>query len=127
MITSPIISVTEVDLSPADTQALAVDLIDIHCRAGHLVAELSENPGWDEADRITSRLISEADAVATRTAPAPALDAPAVVRCRELAAAQRHMVLALDGNGPADIDTTTVVRARALLAELAELCGRIRR
>ena len=91
------------------------------------MAELSENPGWDEADPITIRLITEACAVSALPIPAHAQDVPAVVRCRELAAAQRHMVLALKGNGLADVDAATVVRARALLAELAELCARIRR
>ena len=119
---SPITSVVEVDSSPVDREALAIELIDLHCQAGHFVAELSESPGWVEADRLTIRLIAEAYSVATPSVPAHAVDAPAVVRCRELAVAQRRMVGALEGNGPADVDQATLVRARALLAELAELC-----
>jgi hypothetical protein len=44
-----------------------------------------------------------------------------VDRCRELAAAQRRMILALEGDERFDADEAAVVRARALLAELAEL------
>ena len=119
---SPITSVVELDSSPVEREALAVELINLHCQAGHFVAELSESPWWVEADRLTIRLITEASAVDTPTVPAHAVDVPAVVRCRELAVAQRRMVAALEGNGPADVDEATVVRARALLAELAELC-----
>lgn len=125
---SPTNSPTALASSPVDTEALRVELIDIHCRAGHFVAELSDSPtAWVEADPITSRLIAEAHAVHTPTTPANAGDAPAIVRCRELACAQRRMVLALEGNEQCSIDATTVVRARALLAELAELCATLRR
>jgi hypothetical protein len=125
MTVDPINVVAELDSSPVDSEALAVELIDIHCQAGHFVAELSEQTGWAEADRITIRLIAEAYAVATPTVPAPVPNAPAVVRCRELAAAQRRMVLTLESDRL--VDETTVVRARALLSELAELCATIRR
>ena len=73
---SPITSVVEVDSSPVDREALAVELIDLHCQAGHFVAELSESPGWVEADRLTIRLIAEAYSVATPSVPAHAVDAP---------------------------------------------------
>jgi hypothetical protein len=127
MTVNPINFVAEFDSSPVDTEALTIELIDIHCRAGHFVAELSERPGWADADLITIRLIAEAYAVATPTVPAHAVSAPAVLRCRELAVAQRRMVIALEGHGLADVDVATLVRARALLAELAELCATIRR
>lgn len=127
MTISPIDPATDLYSGPVDPEALAAELINIHCRAGHFVAELSESPGWGEADLITIRLIGEAHAVAGQTFTADALDTPAVVRCRELASAQRRMVLALEGNDLDCVDATTLVRARALLSELAELCAILRR
>jgi hypothetical protein len=118
---APFNTVATVTPSPAASPVRSLELIDIHRRAGHLVAELSTGPAWVDADRITTRLIAEAQAVATLTAPADAVAAPAVVRCRELAVAQRRMVLALEDDDGFDVDETAVVRARALLAELAEL------
>ena len=113
--------------SHADTEALRDELIDIHCRAGHFVAELSDSSAWVEADPITIRLIAEAHAIEGPATPVEPGDSPAIVRCRELACAQRRMVRSLDGDQPCDVDPTAVVRARALLAELAELCATLRR
>jgi hypothetical protein len=110
-----------VDRSPATAEALGLELIDIHRQAGPLVAELSTGPAWADADGITARLITEAEVIATRAAPAEPVTVPAVVRCRELAAAQRRMVLALEDDDRFDVAEAAVVRARALLAELVEL------
>lgn len=115
------------DSDPTDAASLRTELIDIHRRAGHYIAELSTGPDWFEADRITIRLIAEARAVTTPTDPVDAPDSPAIVRCRELAAAQQRMVVALEGDDAAPVDATAIVRARALLAELAELCATLRR
>lgn len=107
----------------AEAPTRSVELVDIHARAGHLVAELSTGPAWDVADQITARLIAEAEAVATPGSPADAVVVPAVVRCRELAAAQRRMVLTLEGDDRIDVGEAAVVRARALLAELGDLAS----
>ena len=114
---------TPVDPSPVTSEDRRLDLIEIHHRAGHLVAELSTSPAWVDADPVTTRLIGEAEAVATATAPGAAVAPPAVVRCRELAAAQRRMVVALESDDGFDVGEGAVVRARALLAELAELAA----
>lgn len=100
------------------------ELVDIHGQAGQLVAELSEGPVWADADVIVIRLIAEADSVAGSALGSSADGVPAIVRCRELAFAQRRMVAALGeraGHGAAEAE---VFRARALLAELGELTGR---
>jgi hypothetical protein len=111
----------------ADTEAVRLELIQIHRRAGHLIAELSTAPAWIEADRIAIRLIAEARSVAGTAARFDESDIPAVVRCRELGAAQRRLVGALRGDERLHIDATAVIRARALLAELSELCATLRR
>lgn len=114
------------DSTTVDAAAVAVELIDIHCRAGHYVAELSESSLWVEADDLTIRLIAEASAIAGPIVRAQAEDVPAVVRCRDLAAAQRCMVAALDGIGLVNVDAGALIRARAILAELAEMCVTLR-
>jgi hypothetical protein len=99
------------------------ELVDLHCRAGGLVAGLADSPAWSDADRIVTRLTVEAEAVARLTAPGLPEAAPAVVRCRELAAAQRRMVRAIEGDDRFDVCEAALVRTRALVAELAELAG----
>lgn len=110
-----------------EIEPLAAELADIHHQAGHFVAELSEGPTWGETDPFVTRLIADAYVVAMTPGSPSIVDAPAVVRCRELAVAQRALARALRGDGPFCIDTATVVRARALLAELADMCATLRR
>lgn len=96
------------------------ELLRIHARAAAAVAELSESPIWIEAELLVTRLIAEADHLSD-TPQTLAAGAPAVVRCRELAVAQRRMTRALEGAGGTPVGQGAVVRARALLAELTDL------
>lgn len=115
--------IDSVDPLPAAAKARGRELIDIHRRAGHLVAELSDGPAWVDADHITTRLIAEAEAVAATGAPVVAPAVPAVVRCRELAAAQGRLFRALKDDDGLDVGEAAVVRTRALLAELTEVAA----
>lgn len=112
---------------PVEVGSLAIELADIHHHAGQFVAELSEGPTWGEADSFVTRLIADAYVVAMVPGSPSIVDAPAVVRCRELAVAQRTLSRALKGDGPLCLDAATVVRARALLAELGDMCATLRR
>lgn len=121
-----ITAIDDVDAPVLDVATITPELIDIHRRAGHHVAELSESSLWAQAEASTIRLIIEASAIAKPEVATPAEDAPAVVRCRELAHSQRHMVAALNGIGVINVDAGTVARARSILDELAQLCATIR-
>ena len=116
---------------PLETQVVIAEghnteLIDVHRRAGLLVAELSDGPIWVDAVALVDRLVAEAATVA-RCAPRSADgERPAVVLCRELAVAQRQMVAAIEAGSANGADEAAVVRTRALVAELGELAARSR-
>ena len=101
------------------------ELIEIHARAGVLIADLSPGPSQSAASALIVRLIDEAGQVIGDDRRPVALDVPAVVQCRELAIAQRRMVATLD-RGDALATESAVVRGRALLAELTELAAQHR-
>lgn len=105
--------------SPTSQSDVVATLTRIHAAAGALVAELSTSPFWAGAESIVGRLIAETGHVGP---PSGTLvpTAPAVVRCRELAVAQRHLMATLERTGGDGLGHDAVVRARALLAELAE-------
>jgi hypothetical protein len=109
---------------PLSSEDIHRELVDHHARAGQLIAELSDGPAWADTATILGRLVAEAAAIAGRTDAPEAGDRPAVVRCRELAQAQRGMVVALDAGAIAGEDA--LIRSRALLAELGELADRTR-
>ena len=110
----------------APQAAVASELIQTHLRAGQLVAGLSASPVWARADRLVARLVTDAEEIAAvrlGRSPVPTAtgSVPAVVRCRELAMAQRKLVAAIEApGGPVGLDAA-VVRTRALVAELAEI------
>ena len=112
--------------SGAPQAGVASELIQTHLRAGQLVAELSASPVWARADRLVARLVTDAEEIAAARlgrSPVPTAtgSVPAVVRCRELAMAQRKLRAAIEAPGwPVGLDAT-VVRTRALVAELAEI------
>lgn len=105
----------------ATASARRRELLEIHRQAGPLVAELSTGPAWAVSEQITVRLITEAATIANSHQPAESGSVPAVVRCRELATAQRRMVVALDADDGFDVGDAALVRARALLAELTDV------
>jgi len=101
-------------------RVLPAELMDIHLEAEALVAELSTSPAWTDADQIVERLVAEADGVSGATSvPAPSV--PAVVRCRELGVAHRHLCAALSQPSAARVPEAAIIRARALLSELVNL------
>ncbi len=103
------------------------ELLGAHRDAGPLVADLSQDRGrWPRAEPLVVRLTAEADRLTGRSGSAPAESGavPAVVRARDLAMAQRRLMGTLASAsasvaGPAV--ARSLVRVRALVAELAEL------
>ena len=114
----------QVPATSEDTVAIA-ELLDTHRRAGFIVATLSEDANrWSLAEPLAARLVAEADHLTGRAVTARQATVPSVVRCRDLAVAQRRLTAALaeEEARPAVLAVEqSLVRTRALVAELAEL------
>ena len=125
----------------AEPEATA-ELLGAHRDAGPLVADLSQDLScWSSAEPLVVRLTAEADRLTGRSGSAAAEPGavPAIVRARDLAMAQRRLMGTLASSSSSSSSSPpsasasssasvagpavgrSLVRVRALVAELAEL------